>query len=74
MASNESSLSCTITLTVDVDFTGGGGGMDRGRGGGTPLDEGWTSFLGAGIFDTFLTVESVDLFEGFESSESCKWN
>lgn len=74
MVSNESSLSCTITLTVDVDFTGvGGGGMDRGRGGGIPSD-GWTNFLGAGIFDTFLTVASVDCFEGFKSSESCKSN
>lgn len=69
MVSDESSL------TVDVDFVGlGGGGMDLGGGGGIPSDEGRTSFLGAGIFDTFLTVASVDCFEGFKISESCEWN
>lgn len=44
-----------VTGVGELNF-GGGGGMVRGGGGIIPLDDGWTSFTGAGIDDTNLVL------------------
>ena len=66
-------LSCSLTAGVDeVNFGGGGGGgMVLGWGIGIPLDADWTNFFGAGIVETFLTLESTDGSAGFKNSKSC---